>query len=222
MSTTSGRSHEHPGGHPSEETILLIHITPSFYTCALSGNNCELIDLVIPRFNISLRAGNEVVTRRPFPNKRIAVASRKGERRAVIGMLFETDAHVSHFSVVSRWGIDAGSVVTHRIDYVVLDQEFDVASDFQVLWHGDAGTGLPSRWPNEGDNLTPAEGAPRMSLHAPSKRATSDKAKQGRVYERTEQFQMPTLERERWQKEARIWDRLPHAETAFRVPVVTH
>lgn len=56
---------------------MLIHISPQFLTCEASGNDCEIVDLTIPELDLSLKGGSDIVSRRPFPNKRYVVASRK-------------------------------------------------------------------------------------------------------------------------------------------------
>ncbi|EPH0302014.1 MULTISPECIES: DUF6012 family protein [Pseudomonas aeruginosa group] len=41
---------------------------------------------------------------------------------------------IQEYTAVSRWAINAEIVVTHRVSYTVLDDEFDLVSDNMLLW----------------------------------------------------------------------------------------
>ncbi|MBY0574242.1 MAG: hypothetical protein K2P84_11215, partial [Undibacterium sp.] len=91
---------------------MLIHITPSFYTCEQSGANVELVDLRVDELGIHVRGGEDLVSRSPYPNKRYVVGCRKVGQKAINGILIETAEHVDIYTVVTRWAINAETIVT--------------------------------------------------------------------------------------------------------------
>ena len=54
---------------------------------------------------------------------------------ALDGIIFDAPQGTMEFSTMVRWAVEAETIVTHRVDYKVLDEEFDLASDNMGLWY---------------------------------------------------------------------------------------
>lgn len=203
---------------------MLIHIAPRLFL-ANHVSQCDLIDLTIDRFGLFLKSGKDLVVRRPYPNKRYLVACRKVGQKAIDGILIDVDERPESFVAIARWAVNADRVITHRVNYVVLDSQFDAVSDDMVLWHamspGLGGWG--SRWPEVDKDATPANSRPRMDVlpaeESGAKRVgdvRDTRGPNGLIIERTETCRLPTLERERLLSR-RVNDRVPDLEMAFVV-----
>jgi hypothetical protein len=196
---------------------MLVHIVPRFYACEQSRDLIQLIDVRIDELGLNLRDGIDIVARKPYPNKNYLVACRRSGRRAIDGLLIDCEHHVPAYTVVTRWALSAEMIATHRVNYVVLDEEFDTVSDNMVLWHAWAGRQWASRWPNGYHVGSPAECQPRMQLTPSPDRVGpfKDAVVNDIIVERTEVFHIPTLERDRVTG-GRSLDRLPPVDSAFR------
>lgn len=203
---------------------MLIHIAPRFYT----GNYAipvQLVDVTIEPLGLVLREGVDLAMRQPFPNKRLYVACRKVGRKGMNGLLIDTGAvPIKEFDVVTRWAVFADDVVTHRVQHVVLDDEFDAVSTDMALWHAMSESlgGWESRMPALPQNASPATHMPRMAIMSEDRaQRTGDVVdklnRSGMITERREVFSMPTIQPERLQN-TRLDDRLPPIEHAFPVP----
>jgi hypothetical protein len=64
--------------------------------------------------------GVDLATRRPYPNKRYAVACRREGRKAIEGILIENSPPVEKLDYTARWVVDAEFVATHRVSYKLL------------------------------------------------------------------------------------------------------
>lgn len=206
---------------------MLIHLVPQMYACRFNAPQCSLIDIVSPELGIQLKAGTDIVARRPYPNKNYLVACRKLGQKAIDGIFVETKASVRQFNIVTRWAVDAERVVTHNIRYVVLDEELDAISTDMTMWYAmcESLGGWSSRWPKtvySGEH-PPVALQPRMEL-VPSKRAAeyTDLMDKQLLVMRSEVFQVPTIERERLlpaKRDVSIFNRLPRIEDAFAAAV---
>ncbi len=112
---------------------MLFHIRPRLIS---PFKDVELVDLGIHPLNLRLEGGLDLATRRPYLNKRYAVACRKEGRKAIDGILIEMAAPVQEMHYTARWAVEATFLVTHDIHYKLLDHDFDAASDSMVLWYG--------------------------------------------------------------------------------------
>ncbi len=83
---------------------MLIHLVPRFLTCPVSGPHVQLIDLRIDSVGLLLRDRVDLATRRPMPNKRMAIGCRERGRLARVGLLIDTLRPAQPFTVVYRWG----------------------------------------------------------------------------------------------------------------------
>jgi hypothetical protein len=203
---------------------MLIHISPRFYTGPYAVP-VQLVDVTVEQLGLVLRDGVDLVMRQPFPNKRIYVASRKTGRKAMNGLLIDTgEARVKEFDVITRWAVFAGEVVTHRVKYVVLDEEFDAVSAEMVLWRAmcESLGGWESRMPALPSDASPASHMPRMAIIPEDReQRTGDVVDKlngaGMVKERVEVFSMPTIQPARLENR-RLDNRLPCLEDAFKIP----
>lgn len=199
---------------------MLIHLTPRFYTCELSGANVELVDLQIPELQLDLRGGKDLATRRPYPNERYVVGCRNVGKKAIAGILVETPAHIPEYTVVARWAVDAEIIVTHRVQHVVLDKDFDTVTDSMVMWYARCESlgGWCSRWPEVHQGAIPASAQPRMQLSRTPERTgiVADHAPEGFIAERAEVFSVPTIERARLLGGGAVGERIPSVESAFK------
>lgn len=200
---------------------MLLHLIPRMYAYRQSEPECSLIDFECPDLGLMLRNGHELVARRPYPNKNYLVACRKIGQKAIDGILIETPARMQQFSTITRWAVGAERVVSHKIRYEILDSEMDAITGNMVLWHSMSPGlgGFANRWPTEAQNWTPASSQPRMEL-VPRERDgnfTDSLDALGRVTERSEVFQLRTVERERvlYRSECDLYSRNPTADMAF-------
>ncbi len=202
---------------------MLLHIIPRLRALRVGEPECRLVDVRCDALGLHLREGVELTARRPHPNKDYLVACRKVGQRAISGILVETDRRLDHFSVVTRWAVGAERLVTHHVRYFVLDDDFDALTDDMTLWYGHANTEWMSRWPAWAVGVAPLHAQPLMEVASHTKRAgtCADRVDRGRIVERSEVFQLPTIERERIVADAapRNWrfGRLPVIEHAFKV-----
>lgn len=204
---------------------MLLHIIPRLYVAEPDAPQCDLIDFHCPDLGLKLRSGIELVARRPYPNKRYQVACRKVGQKAMQGILIETAGRVREFTTLTRWAVGGDRVVNHQVQYFVIDDDFDAVTDSMVLWSGMSPSlgGWSRRWPSVAENWTPAAAQPRMELVSRERSGhyadRLDAA--GRVVERSEVYQVPTVERERvlFRSKSDIYDRIPTADMAFRVSV---
>lgn len=200
---------------------MLIHLTPQVYAHHAT-EPCSLIDLSCSELGLFLKGGKELTARRPYPNKDYLVACRKVGQKAMNGILIETESPIREFTVVTRWAVAASHIATHRVRYIVLDEEHDAVSESMLLWYGtsECAGGFESRWPGITDHGTPARTQPRMEVFPRLDRCGefSDLAnEQGALIERSEVFRLPTIERERIMNPQFSLDkRLPSIESAFR------
>ncbi|HIE1164250.1 TPA: DUF6012 family protein [Pseudomonas aeruginosa] len=195
---------------------MLIHLKPTIYACAVP---CTLVDLTCSEFGLSLTGGKELAARRPFPNKDYLVACQKIGRKAINGFYVETPEFVREFNLVTRWAVAASHLVTHKVKYIITDDEFDTASEEMTLWELPSSWGdFKSRYPIGRSYGSPMESQPRMDLFGERERVGEIKDTlngHGALIERSEVFYLPTIERDRL-RFSLFRDRMPAIESAFR------
>jgi hypothetical protein len=194
---------------------MLLHIRPRLFS---PFRYVTLVDLEIA--GTKLVGGVDLTARRPYANKRYAVACRKVGQKAIDGILVETDQKIDEFRMVARWAVDAEMCVQHTVFYRVLDHEFDAASDSKLLWHA---------WAGEWDNRTPTEMMfsapirteprmdifPRLDLQRTTCKDHVDES--GLIVAREETFSMPSIEPRRILAPRWEDDRLPSRSMAFKL-----
>lgn len=205
---------------------MLIHLTPKLNAGRLPGmvNAIHLVDIECKELDLHLKGGRDIVARRPYPNKSWFVACRKRGRKAVNGILIETESPVREFTTVTRWAIAAEMVVAHRVRYVVLDQELDATSSDVLLW----GDRRPRDYPVKG---SPLQVEPCMELVPGIERVgdVTDTLSNhscplgpGTILDRSEVFHLPTIEDQRLEPGVPCYpfsSRLPELSDAFRVAI---
>jgi hypothetical protein len=192
---------------------MLLHLRPTIIS---SGVLVDLIDLCIEPFGLYLRGGRELMTGRPFPNKRYTVVCRKKGKKAIVGILLQADAPITEFHYIARWLAD-GIVVTHRVYRSVLDQDFGAASEDMMFWHG-MWRGWKNRVPEGLRNAVPQQVQPVMQLVDSSGKTSSTldivDFETGWITDRTQIFAMPSIEPDRLSC-PEFRERMPALEDAF-------
>lgn len=212
---------------------MLIHITPRFYTppeFLHRINACDLVGFEIKEIGVSLTA-DDLVTRQPFPNKRYWVGSHRGSRKALVGMLFETPGHVNVFKSEARWAVNGEYLLTHEVEYQVLDREYGALSDYMIHWYSTSHKGqqYKARWPALYTGA-PCDEEPKMEMFDRESFALifndqHDSSRQERMQDsvgagglieiRRERFPVHTLERERVES-SWLLDRMPPISIAIQ------
>jgi hypothetical protein len=199
---------------------MLLHIRPRLFSPLA---HVALVELEIAPLGVRLVDGVDLATRRPVPNKRYAVACRKQGRKAIDGILIETEKAVDQLDITARWAIAAELVVTHRVRYTLLDHDFDAASDHMFLWHATlpppSGKGWPNRLPFDWEDRPDEpvmEVTPEIITKAATQREDIIDGKTGFIIVRRETFAMPTIEKERLLQTLEEEPRMPRLSSAFR------
>jgi Family of unknown function (DUF6012) len=180
---------------------MLLHICPRLYS---PYKNVALVEMTLKPLGLRLRGNVELRCGRPYRNKEYAVACRRHKtRKAFIGILIDTSHHISEFDYAATWVVDAEFKVSHHVHYIILDKDFDAASDNMVLWYGTAkeSGNWSNRVPDWAREVSPVRGQPIAAI-TPSqglgREARQDKLDHnGRITLRQETFCMPTIEKER-------------------------
>jgi uncharacterized protein DUF6012 len=197
---------------------MLLHIRPRLLS---PFKIVSLIDLRIEPLGIHLLGGTDLTTGRPYPNKFYAVACRKQGRKALDGILIETEKFVDQFSYTARWAVEAELGVTHQVDYKILDRDFDAASDSMMLWHRcctELG-GWSNRFPSGSETTIPMTTEPMMEIDPrcfDNRRSCEDTIEGGWIVSRREVFYMPTIEPERI-LQTKLAERMPTIDMAFKL-----
>ena len=142
--------------------MTLIHLIPScFCDC---GFPITLVDFTVPEFSLHLTEGCQIVARRPYPNKGYLVVNAISDRAAKNGIYIKTSAKQKVFTTVTRWAIGAEKVVSHRVQYEILDDRYNAASADPVIWYGWSKWG--SRWPRSVPKEAPVKIRPSLKVYA--------------------------------------------------------
>jgi Family of unknown function (DUF6012) len=199
---------------------MLLHITPNIYS---HSHAARLLALDIEQLNLHLKDGTELRTGRPYPNKNYWVACRKMGHKNFQGILIETPRIKKKFDYTARWLIGPSFVATHRIQYKLLDRNFDALSDNIGLWSAtckELGDWV-SRVPDWAKQFSPMQASPRMEVMPTGCRPRVlvediQNEQTGWIVLRQETFLMPSIERGRIE-DRMIEGRLPPVSMAFRL-----
>ena len=183
---------------------MLLHIRPRLVSHFY--RQIAVVDLRIGELGLHLVGGIDLITRHPYPNHAYFVACRRERRnRSIDGIFIETAGRVEEFHCITRWAIEAESVIEHRVHCRLLDQDFDAASDDMTLWYGyppEYG-GWPDRrpaWCLE-EKVVPCRSEPVMHVLPEDRRkireTDDEEDKSGWIIRRRQNYAMPTIERER-------------------------
>ena len=88
---------------------MILHLIPKLFC---PWQDVALLDLQIKSLGLHLKGGIDLVTRRPYPNKRVAVACRKQGQKAIEGILIDTKVAIDVAECVTRWTIGGAGIVT--------------------------------------------------------------------------------------------------------------
>ena len=198
---------------------MLIHLIPRMYACR-TNEPCALIDVTCAELGLVLNGDKDLAARRPYPNKNYLVACRKVGQKAMQGILIEAPQFVRDFTVVTRWAVADKHIATHRVRYLVLDDDYDTVSENMMLWsaiHGDSR--WAARYPDDYKGFSHVDVQPSMRVR-PRVQKKNDAAdildEQGFIRERSETFLMHTIERERLhQHYCSVNEHTPSIEAAF-------
>ena len=179
---------------------MFYHIRPKIYC----RNHAVLTDLTIPEMGLKLDGGRELDTKQPYPNKMFKVASRKGGRKAVDGILVETNSFIRYFSYLARWMVDGSMLVEHTVSVTLDDEEFDLASDDPKLQLGFPALGWTVRRPAETFAVAANALDARMEFESGSSFVfqipTEDSSGDGMIFARRQSILIPTIEMRRLQE----------------------
>jgi hypothetical protein len=194
---------------------MLIHLIPHVIVSPAEGP-VELVDVSCLELGLFLKGGKDLKALRPYPNKHFHVACRSAGIKAMNGILLETQQMIRDFTVTTRWAI-AGRVATHRVRYLVLDEDHDALTEHMLLW-GDDGRGN-SRWPENCGYGSPVASQPKMNVRPDLERVGDVRDilnENGLITERYEVFKLHTMPRARVLDSKGILNgRIPSIDSAF-------
>lgn len=204
---------------------MLIHLTPRYYA-KYSNVQVDIIDVVIPEFKLHLQANIDIVLKTPFPNKNYKVVCRKKGRKAINGVFVETNKEIHNFTVITRWAVN-GEVSTHETHYHIKDNEFDAATEEDMLWSGFFNTPYRVRCREIEKNGTSVKRQSTMVTLIGDLNSNDDDSNwtfnnvgsDGIVRFRAEYITLPTVERERLTIPFFGNKRLPSYDDKFEVKV---
>ena len=186
---------------------MFIHITPKFLQRSGGAVTCTLI--TIPELNIMFTQ-DDLVTKRPWPNKFYVVASLKGSRRALGGIILETAGPVHGLTCGYTW-LWNSKVVHHNVRFVVSDKKHDAVSDNLVLWPH-----CPAGW-NEACESPRFDEKPYQREYRKEEIAY-EFDEYGFILARDEILHLPTFESGKLFNDVMVHEmRIPTREAVFRV-----
>lgn len=166
-----------------------------------------------------MRDREDLATRRPMPNKRMAIGCGKRGRLVRVGLLIDTLRQAKSFTVVYRWAVAAEQLIVHRVHYELLGEPdaYQVVSDKMATW--------PQR-PMEHQDSTPTFVQPRLEATCPvslDKVVNQRVGTSGLLLEREESFQVPLLDFGDWFKRLNesLSDHAPSLENVVTCPLCT-
>lgn len=201
---------------------MLIHLTPSFFL-QYANISVKLVDVVVPELGIHLEEGKDITVRFPAPNKRLHYVCRKKGRRAIYGILLNTDKPVTDITVITRWAVQ-GHISVHRV-HMHITGTGEAATDVIQLWSAVRGTSFVDCTPPGAGNWVPASCQPRLTVAAADRTSCREPAiwrrtdPAGIIREQTEFFTAAAVEPARLSSPWRGMDRLPAADDAFSCTV---
>ena len=151
------------------------------------------------------------------------MACRKVGKKAINGIIVESDKHLNNFQVVTRWKVDDEKIVTHIAEFNVVNNDYNLVTDVMMLWGNliSIGDEFSCRTPESMMNYSPLEAQPVMKAVPDQSRTCAinavDHVVGGLNVERKQIIDMPTIEPERFDNEIAQSLRVPSFENAFKV-----
>ena len=84
---------------------MRLHLVPKIFN-KYADVTAELVSVEVPEIGLTLVAGIDIVTRRPYPNKAYHVACRKKGRKAITGLFVDVEEHLANFTVSTTWKVN--------------------------------------------------------------------------------------------------------------------
>lgn len=193
---------------------MYLHIVPTLYH--LIANKCRLESVAVPELDFEIK-GEALSSGKPYPNKRMNVGMQKG-RKAMIGLILQCDKPVSHFTTISKWGIEDVGVIEHQVKTIVMDSEFDLVSQYMYL-----SIGLDERKPRlhcSYHNSTLNKIQPMMESYRSGEAVNTlphDVWDNNILRSRKETLLLHSLQTERLSEYRFLSDRIPQLSSAIRV-----
>lgn len=199
---------------------MIAHLTPRIYN-RFADVNIELESVYFPEFALTLYGETDLALRKPYPNKCYQVACKKKGRKAINGILLNTNSIPEDFTMVTTWNMDGLHTLTHEVKYTIIDKEFDYITDNPCAWYSTSNS-LPSRW---GDIYeVPALYQPSMNVlfnerDIEREHLVTDTFDEGILIHRKQNFVCKTVEHDRLfnNKYLHYSDRMPQIDDAFAV-----
>lgn len=197
---------------------MLIHLIPKLFF--KYSNNVSILSLEIPELNISL-TGDDLVSRKPFPNKCYHVACKRKGKKAIKGILIESEEHLEEFHVETKWLIEGEGEISHIVHYNIMDNDFSLVSDDFTLMYASSGVlgDFESRWNSIENNFPPCHGQPFMeyvdSVKADKSNVVDSLTFPNTIIHREEFISIPTIEMERFTKRGDYEGRFPEISDKF-------
>lgn len=196
---------------------MVFHLIPRIYNRYSDVEAC-LVDVRIPAANLVLSNGKQITVRRPYPNKSIHVASIKKGRKAIEGLLVELPDGLTDWHVDIRWAVDATDILTHRINYKLVDSDHDAVTDSVLMWsrYNSKSFGFWDARPTpEVVNAIPIHLQPSMEILFEDQVSTREASfkdrydERGTMIYREEEFTVPSVELGRITGESPLTQRFP-------------
>lgn len=201
---------------------MLIHLVPKMFF--KYSNRISIESLEIPKLNLFL-SSNDLVARKPFPNKQYYVACRRQGKKAIKGILIETNTHLDEFQVITKWAIEGENTVEHVVNYKIIDKDFTMMSDDFILMYASDSDVLghfSSRWNTENEDFSPASGQPYMEFVDSIKKGEQFEGRVvdtlvflNKIAKREEFISLPTIEVERFIQRGNRDERFPSIDDKF-------
>jgi len=197
---------------------MFIHLIPKLFF--KYSNNVSILSLEIPELNISL-TGDDLVSRKPFPNKCYHVACKRKGKKAIKGILIESEKHLEEFHVETKWLIEGEGEISHIVHYNIMDNDFSLVSDDFTLMYASSGVlgDFESRWNSIENNFPPCHGQPFMeyvdSVKADKSNVVDSLTFPNTIIHREEFISIPTIEMERFTKRGDYEGRFPDISDKF-------
>ncbi len=201
---------------------MIYHIVPKIYN-RYTDVDIQLVDIEVPEIGLKLQNNLDVITRKPMPNKCYYVACKKKGRKAINGIFIEHE-RLPKYTVITRWAINAETLLEHVVHYSLLDDDYTCVSSDPTKWY--ASTQFPSRWPDKYIDNVPCNLHPRMDVATKSDQAparegdvTDNYNQSGILIRREEFYSVPTIEPDRLFGDYPRVDegRLPSLQDSFSV-----
>jgi hypothetical protein len=202
---------------------MRLHLVPKIFN-KYADVTAELVSVEVPEIRLTLVAGIDIVTRRPYPNKAYHVACRKKGRKAITGLFVDVEEHLANFTVSTTWKVNKKDTLVHKVIYTVADRDYGAVTDDHVLINGFRS--FQCRSIGRLEIEAPVHTQPRMDVifdgGAHSRDGSVDilgfYSSTGMLIERHERITVPTIEVERLSDHMGIHhDRMPEDSDAFIV-----